>query len=450
MPDLEQPALSDLLHSPREALDIEIKAWLELSDPNQRAVLAKGIIALANHGGGYLVIGLAQQDDGHFVPADGAPANLATLSQDVVQNIIQKYVEPSIQCRVEHIAHPEDGVRYPIVVVPGGHRVPIRAKSGSPDGKLTKDRVYIRRPGPRSEEPQTSAEWDRLFERCLRARKEELVMAIRDVLAGEVPRVAAREPTLPDRLGAFVSSAQNRWAELTKGLGADAPPRFPHGFYESGLAIDGLFEVPSLPDLRVLLQRALRNHSGWPPFLIIDRPPYKPRIVDGAIETWMGPDADGSMSVPSHCDFWRIAPEGLFYTRRGFDEDGRLKSVEPGTAFALTTPIWRIGEIVLQTHYVAVALGAEEANLVARFRWKGISGRQLISIDDRRLSMARTAHPDLYEAEVTMSTATIPTALPEIVFSVLRPLYHLFEFFQLSKRMVEEELAKMMRHQYHQ
>jgi hypothetical protein len=54
MPDLEQPALSDLLHSPREALDIEIKAWLELSDPNRRAVLAKGIIALANHGGGYL------------------------------------------------------------------------------------------------------------------------------------------------------------------------------------------------------------------------------------------------------------------------------------------------------------------------------------------------------------------------------------------------------------
>jgi hypothetical protein len=124
--------------------------------------------------------------------------------------------------------------------------------------------------------------------------------------------------------------------------------------------------------------------------------------------------------------------------------------VKPGTAFNLTTPTWRVGEIVLQAHYVAVALGAENANLIGRFGWKGISGRQLVSIEDRHLSMPRTAHQDAYETEVTMGVATIPTALPEIVFSLLSPLFQLFDFFHLSKRMVEEEVITMMRYQYHQ
>lgn len=453
MPDLDMLSLPELLTSPREALDIEIKAWLDLSETNERANLAKAIIALANHGGGYLIIGLAQQSDGQFLPASDAPADLAGLSQDAVQDAIQRYVEPAIQCRTEHVDHPEHGKQLPIVVVPGGHRVPIRAKSGSPDGKLVKDRVYIRRPGPRSEEPQTSSEWDQLLERCLRARKEELLAGIRDLLAGEVPRVAGHGTTVPDRLEAFIRSGQQRWNHLTKDLPSGSPPRFPHGFYEAGLAIDGAFDVPSLLKFRELLQNSLRNHSGWPPFVIVDRPPYEPRPVEDAIETWIGPEEDGSTEVPSSSDFWRIAPAGLFYTRRGFDEDGRLKRLEPGTALSLTTPIWRIGEIILQTYYVAVALEVEEANLISRFRWKGIARRNLVSLGDRHLSIgyssiAQPAHQDEYEGAATMAVASVPTSLPEIVHEILAPLYELFGFFQLSKRAVEEELAEMMRHQY--
>jgi len=226
MPDSIESSLPDLLRNPREALDIEIKAWLQLTDANHRAALAKAIIALANHGGGYLIIGLAEQA-GQFHPANDAPADLAGLSQDAVQNAVRKYVDPPIQCRTEHVLNPKNGMRFPIVVVAGGHRVPLRAKTGSPDGKLVKDRVYIRRPGPSSEEPLTSADWDQLFERCLRARKVELVTAIRDLLAGEAPRVSAREPALQDRLLNFVGASQQRWQELTKDLPAGAAPSLP-------------------------------------------------------------------------------------------------------------------------------------------------------------------------------------------------------------------------------
>jgi hypothetical protein len=34
----------------------------------------------------------------------------------------------------------------------------------------------------------------------------------------------------------------------------------------------------------------------------------------------------------------------------------------------------------------------------------------------------------------------LPDALPELVFAILAPLYELFDFFRLPKRLVEEEL----------
>jgi hypothetical protein len=49
----ENLELGDLLAEPREALDVEVKEWLELTDANHRALVAKEIIALAIHGGGY-------------------------------------------------------------------------------------------------------------------------------------------------------------------------------------------------------------------------------------------------------------------------------------------------------------------------------------------------------------------------------------------------------------
>jgi predicted HTH transcriptional regulator len=165
--------LSDLLGEPREALDVEVKEWLYLTDNNHKALVAKEIIALANHGGGYLMIGFEELTDGSFKLARSPPPNLDMWSQDVIQSIISKYIDPSVQCRVVHQSARTSADRFPIIIVPGGHRTLIRAKRGSPDGKLVPHRVYTRRPGPTSEEPKTAEEWDRLFERVLQNRKAE-------------------------------------------------------------------------------------------------------------------------------------------------------------------------------------------------------------------------------------------------------------------------------------
>lgn len=46
------PDLGSLVREPREALDMEVQGWLDLSAGAHRASLAKEIIALTNHGVG--------------------------------------------------------------------------------------------------------------------------------------------------------------------------------------------------------------------------------------------------------------------------------------------------------------------------------------------------------------------------------------------------------------
>jgi hypothetical protein len=42
-----------------------------------------------------------------------------------------------------------------------------------------------------------------------------------------------------------------------------------------------------------------------------------------------------------------------------------------------------------------------------------------------------------------MAVNDLPGALPEVVFAILAPLYEPFDFYQLPKRLVEEELANL-------
>ena len=443
--------ISELVREPREALDIEVKNWLDLTDNGVRAALAKEIIALANHGGGYIVIGFNEQDDGTFEPDLKQPRSMSAWAQDQVQSIVAKYIDPGIQCRVPHHLSPETGMTHPVIIVPGGHRMPIRAKAASPDGKkLFPHRTYIRRPGPSSEEPQTAEEWDRLLERCLQNRKAELLDAMRSIMEGRLPPVEPPTPPREATFDAFCKDADARWKGHIAALPTGAPPRFEHGYYDLAVDINGEFERVSLSKLRQIVQTEVRNHSGWPPFLTIHRPPHIPSPVDGTVECWIGPEPDGSFDKPSHHDFWRVSPDGFLFTRRGYQEDNGLYEMTPGKSLDITTPTWRLGEAVMEASYIARALKAESASLVCRCTWTGLAGRSLVSNGNQNRSIWNnyTATQAIFNTTETITVESLPGALPELVFAVLEPLYELFDFFQLPKQLVSEELARLLKNQF--
>ena len=59
--------LQTLVSSPRERMSCELKGWLSLAERRDQANLAKALLALANHGGGYVLLGIPR-DSGDSIP----------------------------------------------------------------------------------------------------------------------------------------------------------------------------------------------------------------------------------------------------------------------------------------------------------------------------------------------------------------------------------------------
>src|SRR4029077_19763448 len=97
--------LEPLLTAPVEALDVEYKSWLDLrGNDEHKANLAKAAIALANEGGGFIVLGIGEQRPNLI--SETRPPGIATYDQDLINGIIRRFALPSFHCRLSFLRHP--------------------------------------------------------------------------------------------------------------------------------------------------------------------------------------------------------------------------------------------------------------------------------------------------------------------------------------------------------
>jgi hypothetical protein len=130
---------------------------------------------------------------------------------------------------------------------------------------------------------------------------------------------------------------------------------------------------------------------------------------------------------------------------RGYQEDGVPDRVKPGTVFDLTVPIWRVGECLLHAERFARALTDQPASISFCVTWEGLGGRVLTpwASPERLLYEGRTSHQTSASSSIKIQVDQIRDALPEIVLALTQPLYMVFDFFDPSLRMIQEELSKM-------
>lgn len=453
-PSLSPARLADLLIEPREHLHIEIKEWLDLQDRSHRALLAKEIIALANHGGGFIIVGFREENDGTFSPASPQPTNLDAYSQDVINEIVRTYIDPALHCSVHHETHTATGLRFPIIVVPGGHRQPVMAKRGSPDNNSLLSRtVYCRRAGPVSEQPQSADEWRDLMDRCLRNGREDLLDAFRTLMAGG-PSPVVPSPSESEVLSRWIDEGRSRFQGTVASKLTDPshPARFPLGYNEFAYIVLGDIKTPDMQTLRSYLEGSVVRHTGWPCWWVPTSDGIRPYVADGAIECALGLNPSPTVDfTPDHSDFWRASPAGRLFLIRGYTEDSHPDKLEPGQGFDITTPTWRLGDALLHSANFARLIAGENSEVLFRASWTGLNGRQLVSIGNasRILFDGHFCRQEQYTTlDVRLRTSEISDALPEIVDGMLRPLYELFDFFQLPTSLTAEELAQMRRNRF--
>ena len=432
--------LRPLITEPREDLATEYKDWLDLTRKEHKANLAKAAIALANHGGGRIVIGFAEQ--GQTLVSGPHPEEILKISQDSVNDAINRYAEPTFHCAMHTVRHPDTNVEHPVVIVPGMFTVPVMSRREC-QGVIASNRCYIRKPGPKSEEPNKPEEWRTLFNRCVRANQDEMLESIRSIITGRV-EMQDSKPSVLDDLRDYCTAAHDRWKELVVSAPDESPVKFSHGYYEMAFSLVNATPVNDFDELqnRLGIARQIKL-SGWTPFLDIQRPELSPYPFDVFVEAWLGrPYYRQASGVPHICDFWRASLDGKLYTIRGYVEYGRDNT--PGRVFFSTFPIWRIGEGLLFASRFAETF--EEVDQIAlHCRFTGLKGRFLDTGQDlgRLLSGTYPSNTDEVILTGQITQQQIQDNLAEVLHPLLQRLYGQFNFFKLPFDVVAQELHQM-------
>ena len=436
--------LLPLITEPREDLAYEYKYWLDLTskDHKDKATLAKAAIALANHGGGFIVIGF---DDKGLV-SQPRLEEIPAITHDSVNAAIRRYADPEFHCEVYDVPHPDTDVSHTVVAVPSTLTVPVMSRRDY-QGEIAQNSCYIRKPGPRSEQPQTAEEWRTLLNRCVRANRDEMLEAIRSIVTGRVETQNSM-PNALDDLQDYCIAAHAHWEKLVSDEPDNSPARFPYGYYEMAFSLVGATPASSLEELRNRLSEAGRiDLSGWPPFLHSSR--QAPYPHENFVEAWLGEvNRNGRRSQQSYFyDFWRASRDGKLYTIRAYFEDGPNNA--PGDVFYTSTPILRIGEGLLFASRFAETF--EEVDQIAiRCRFTGLEGRYLVSDEPMTplntfLHRHYTSRTDEILLKEQIAQQQVQDNLAEFLYPLLQPLYEKFNFFRLSLDRVAEELQRLRR-----
>lgn len=431
--------IDQLLAHPRETLEVEHKEWLDLGLRADQAKLARELIALANHGGGFLIFGLA--DDEELQQVDGQPVGpTRQVTIDQVNGIVARFAEPSFHVDVVHRRSPDTSQVHPVLIVPAGE-VPIRAKRSGPDGVgIVEGKYYIRRPGPNSEPPRSGREWSRLINRCVLSARKELLDGLHLLLSSDGSSSAGT--VAETELTEFVTQCDTRWRELVSTLSDGAPGRLGAGHWSFAFEFERRSEA-GVRELRDAVSRAERRLTGWPPFWAPSRPELRPRADGGAVECWFGrAPLDGQ---PDNADYWRVDVMGRGFLRRGYHADGPRWQGEPGLAFPCSIPVWRVAECLLFAGRLAEELEVADGPLQVHFEWTGLAGRELHFEPSPWGGDGRyRAHADHVTVTRSVPLDRLALDLAQRTYELVDPLFAAFDFYRPSLSYVQDQVRRLV------
>ncbi len=456
-PPVDQNFLADLVERRTEAPAIEYKNFMPLTENVERAKIARHICALANSGGGWLVFGF--EDDGS--PSDPHPENLSTYSQDAINGISERYLDPQPHCET-HWVPSNSGRTYPVVRVPSHGTIPVCAKvdgphaNGNPQG-IRKGFHYIRAPGPKSIPIDSPETWRELIRRCVLAERGALLASISQLFDG--PQTASESASSLDTL---LERSLLSWDSIDQlGWPIDlSGHRIAFGFR---LIDSSGGPVGALP-LNVL-EQAIRSASlasgaligestgnfdpGWN-----SETRAKVTVIDG-LDGYAGRrlSPEGSYNLPME---WVIREDAVGVEVTGIPEDnpwvqeavegrGRTRRWPPGERLAPTFQVDTVAQAVTFVGRLAESYhDAAACDLMVDYR--GLEGRE---IDEPKpgvyFSLRRTSATDERRVKIRVGVAALSAELAGVTASLVGPIFRLFDGWDINSEYVQQRLERATR-----
>lgn len=459
---LDDDQIRALVARPGEALNVEIKRWINPSQPGGVAKIVKAAFALRNRNGGFLVIGV----DGRTLQPDAgnAPADIrAAFHQDVIQGLVSRYANEPFEVHVAFVEH--EGGTFPVIAIPSGVRVPVAVKNplseGAGDKLLVVGDVYFRTLHANGT-PSTAAarphDWRDILDICFDNREADIGRFLRRQLAGQdASRLVAafQGDALPGdalrtRCAALLQQGQERFmgAQKDRGLSIVEQALLDRLSWEIALAIDPP-RAGALPDKEFLATFAGSNpkYTGWPVWLdarAMADERSRPVVRGGAWEALIVARSD---DTSNRLEFSRLDPKGEFYLRRLLQDDAVPRRIEPGTRLDPVLMIYRVAEAIAVGIAAAKALGwLETATLGFMFRWRKLKGRRLDSWANPVIYVpgGGPSQEDVITTFVEVPLTTPPSAMPNLVEAATRELFVAFDGTRLSAETYEEQVRRLV------
>ncbi|MBI4092469.1 MAG: ATP-binding protein [Candidatus Kerfeldbacteria bacterium] len=460
--EIDSLRIQELIDRPSESLSVELKRWINPDHPDGIAKIVRAVLALRNHGGGYLVIGF---DNRTLQPVkDGIPADVkSAFHLDKVQGLVSRFASEPFEIAVEF--REREGRAHPVVIVPSGVKTPVASKSDlvhGDDKLICTDDVFVRSLRSNNTPSTTRAgwkDWPKIVEVCFDNREADIGRFMRRHLSAVSPEMIRelasliakeRQPevTTEDLLRGYLREGEERYNQIIKERKATLPD---HGAWEIALLILG--DVPkhtANTQFINLLDSSNPNYTGWPiwldsrNFTEISAHPY---VVDGIWEAFIVSTRAG---WSNHLDFMRLDPNGRFYLRRALQDDfsGGDRAPKPFTALDFGLSVIRTAEAIAVGIAYAKAMGCDPENTVLAFafRWTRLRGRELTSWvkPERHISGGRHAYQDEVLTCVNIPLDTPLSAIAEFVDQVLQPLFEVFDGFSLGKNVIEDLTRRLV------
>lgn len=171
---------------PAELSQIEFKRNADFQSLQYR--IAKTAMAMANlRDGGMIIVGVAQNDERHFVIEGIDTTNEASFVQETVYEFVNRYASPPVELRVLPIEY--DTKRFIIIDIQPFERTPVVCKRNTPDTTSANDRMragdfFVRTGSPVStQRVQSEAMMHEVLEFAVIRRVAEMQRIQRAVMA---------------------------------------------------------------------------------------------------------------------------------------------------------------------------------------------------------------------------------------------------------------------------
>ncbi len=453
---VSQEVADRLVNAPSEGLSVEIKRWIDPTQPAGIAKIAVACMALRNRDGGYLVIGL---DDNTLEPvAEDRPEDVRnSFHLDVVQHIVSKYASTPFEVAVAFGIR--DGQEFPVIAVGSGVRSPVAAtKELTVDGKalIRQHAVYFRTlnaSGVPSSSPARHSDWPDIVDICFENREADIGRFLRRHLGVEGSATFAAllgtkpTPNLHEQTLASLGLNEERLSEAlaARGLGN---LRVEKGSWSALLKFD-----PPLPDdssAREFLRTigsANPQYTGWPVWLDssnFQKDQDRPVLIN---KVWEAAIIDIGENWSNHADFYRFDRSGELYLWRVLQDDLTDK-VAPGAYLDPGLMIYRVLETLAVGVSFAKAFGrGEETTLAFAFRWSNLQPRELDSWAnrDRYFSSHGKAMGNEAEGFVDLPADTPAEALAPYAQVVTQHLFELWDGWRYPLKAIEQQLERLLK-----